>query len=67
MCGCVIYSKAIIAEAMDQFAKKSCIKIVPRTNQADYIHIMPESGCYSYVGRTGECFFCYFPLGQEQK
>uniref|UniRef100_A0A914X8T1 Metalloendopeptidase n=1 Tax=Plectus sambesii TaxID=2011161 RepID=A0A914X8T1_9BILA len=46
-------ARSIIADAMNQFALSSCIKIIPRTTQTDYIHIMPDDGCYSYVGKNG--------------
>ena len=47
------YSRKIIARAMSEYAKKTCIKFVPRDEQRDYIYIYPDDGCYSLVGRTG--------------
>lgn len=49
------YSKRIIAKAMDEYHKKTCIRFVPRDEDKhrDYIAIYPDDGCYSLVGRTG--------------
>ncbi|KAK4020421.1 hypothetical protein OUZ56_002401 [Daphnia magna] len=45
--------RSVIARAMLEYHNKTCIRFVPRTNQRDYVHIMPGSGCSSNVGRTG--------------
>lgn len=49
------YSKQIIAKAMDEYHKKTCIRFIPRDENLhrDYIYIFPDDGCYSLVGRTG--------------
>ena len=36
--------RSVIARAMLEYHNKTCIRFVPRTNQRDYIHIMPGSG-----------------------
>jgi len=46
-------ARSLIADAMKQFALKTCIKFIPRTTQDDYIHIKPDDGCYSYIGKNG--------------
>ncbi|KAL1442123.1 hypothetical protein MTO96_030941 [Rhipicephalus appendiculatus] len=38
---------------MDSIEKKTCIRFVARVNQADYIHLKYDEGCYSYLGRNG--------------
>uniref|UniRef100_A0A1I7Y270 Metalloendopeptidase n=1 Tax=Steinernema glaseri TaxID=37863 RepID=A0A1I7Y270_9BILA len=48
------YSRSMIASAMEEYHKQTCIKWVPKTNNdIDYIYIFPDRGCYSMVGRTG--------------
>ncbi|KAL7831159.1 hypothetical protein SRHO_G00306610 [Serrasalmus rhombeus] len=43
----------VIQRGLDSFASVSCIRFTPRSNQRDYISIVSDSGCYSYVGRRG--------------
>lgn len=50
------YSKAqksMIAKAIVRLQEVSCIKMVPRTNQANYVYIYPSGGCSSMVGHQG--------------
>uniref|UniRef100_A0AAF5D0F4 Metalloendopeptidase n=1 Tax=Strongyloides stercoralis TaxID=6248 RepID=A0AAF5D0F4_STRER len=49
------YAKSIIAKAMDEYHRKTCIRFVPRNSikHVDYIYIHPDDGCYSLVGRVG--------------
>ncbi|KAI6176287.1 Metalloendopeptidase [Aphelenchoides bicaudatus] len=48
------HSRAVIAGAMSEYSKHTCIKWRPRTQfDNDYVYILPERGCYSMVGRTG--------------
>ncbi|KAH7724532.1 NAS-13 protein [Aphelenchoides avenae] len=43
-----------IAEAIDEYAQRTCIQFVPKTDSdQDYVHILPDDGCYSLVGRVG--------------
>jgi len=35
------------------FETKTCVRVVPRTNQRDYVYVFPGGGCYSNVGKTG--------------
>ncbi|XP_043358923.1 astacin-like metalloendopeptidase isoform X2 [Dermochelys coriacea] len=46
-------SVKIIKEAFADFAKFTCVKFVPYSYQRDFVSIMPMSGCFSSVGRTG--------------
>lgn len=49
------FRRARIASAIQEYHNKSCIRFVPRTDaDLDYIHIVPEDGCYSMVGKTGK-------------
>ncbi|GIY50828.1 zinc metalloproteinase nas-8 [Caerostris darwini] len=43
----------LIAKAMLEFHKTSCIRFVPRTTETDYIEISPNGGCSSHIGRVG--------------
>ncbi|XP_046696389.1 low choriolytic enzyme-like [Silurus meridionalis] len=43
----------VIRRAMDSFQKSTCIRFISRTNEVDYINIISDIGCYSYVGRIG--------------
>ncbi|KAG7315295.1 hypothetical protein KOW79_021383 [Hemibagrus wyckioides] len=45
--------RCAIKRAMRSFQKSTCVRFVRRTNEEDYIHILSDQGCYSYVGRTG--------------
>ncbi|XP_036439793.1 low choriolytic enzyme-like [Colossoma macropomum] len=45
--------KRIIKDALRSFEKPTCIRFIPRTQQKDYLQIMSDRGCYSYVGRIG--------------
>ncbi|XP_077991280.1 astacin-like metalloendopeptidase [Glandiceps talaboti] len=46
-------SRATILDAINEYHKHTCIRFVARSTQADYIHVYPGSGCWSYVGRSG--------------
>ncbi|KAM9495329.1 low choriolytic enzyme-like [Clarias gariepinus] len=45
--------KCVIKRALNSFAKSTCIRFIRRTNEENYIHIISDSGCYSYIGRIG--------------
>jgi len=45
--------KAVIDKAIADYKAKTCIEIVPRTNERDYVEFIKNGGCYSYWGRTG--------------
>ncbi|CAJ0608745.1 unnamed protein product [Cylicocyclus nassatus] len=48
------YSRSKIAEAIEEYKKKTCIEFSPKSAaDQDYIHIVPDDGCYSLVGRIG--------------
>jgi len=42
-----------LRQTVAEFKAKTCLKLVPRTNQGDYVKIIAAGGCYSYVGRIG--------------
>lgn len=55
MCTVIVYSRSVIAAAMEEFAKRTCVRWVPRSvEDYDYIYIVPDRGCYSMVGKTGK-------------
>ncbi|XP_031560437.1 zinc metalloproteinase nas-15-like [Actinia tenebrosa] len=39
--------------AVKEYEKHTCIKIVPRTSERDYLYIVSEGGCWSSIGRSG--------------
>jgi len=43
-------ARQAIAAAINQYASKTCVSLVPRTNQVDYVSFFAGQGCYSYVG-----------------
>ncbi|CAL8073466.1 unnamed protein product [Orchesella dallaii] len=45
--------RGIIAKAMMEYQRRTCITFKPRTTENDYIHIHRGSGCSSLVGRAG--------------
>ncbi|KAK6760536.1 hypothetical protein RB195_021850 [Necator americanus] len=47
-------TRSKIAEAIEEYRKKTCIDFSPKSAaDQDYIHIVPDDGCYSLVGRIG--------------
>uniref|UniRef100_A0A8C5QBQ2 Metalloendopeptidase n=1 Tax=Leptobrachium leishanense TaxID=445787 RepID=A0A8C5QBQ2_9ANUR len=42
-----------IKTAMQDFATLTCVRFVPWSTEDDYVMIIPDSGCWSYVGRIG--------------
>uniref|UniRef100_A0AC35TKZ0 Metalloendopeptidase n=1 Tax=Rhabditophanes sp. KR3021 TaxID=114890 RepID=A0AC35TKZ0_9BILA len=48
------FSRSKIAEAIEEYRKLTCIDFAPKSAaDVDYIHIVPDDGCYSLVGRVG--------------
>jgi len=45
--------KEVILGALAKYASVTCYEFVERTNEADYIEITNQSGCWSYVGKQG--------------
>jgi len=45
--------RRIIDAAIADYSANTCIRIVPRTNENDYVEFIKDGGCYSYWGRTG--------------
>jgi len=46
-------AQAAIRATVREFAAKTCIRLVPRTNQRNYVRVIAAGGCYSYVGMIG--------------
>ncbi|XP_068449912.1 hatching enzyme 1.2-like [Clinocottus analis] len=46
--------KTQIENAISAFHMSTCIRFVTRTDQTDYISIVKQSGCWSWVGRAGK-------------
>ncbi|XP_069077862.1 astacin-like metalloendopeptidase isoform X2 [Pleurodeles waltl] len=44
---------ALIREALEEFNTLTCIKLVNRTTETDYLSITSENGCWSYIGKIG--------------
>ncbi|XP_054483183.1 zinc metalloproteinase nas-33-like [Anoplopoma fimbria] len=47
------HEKLKIENAISAFHMSTCIRFVARTSQIDYISIVKQNGCWSWVGRTG--------------
>ena len=48
------FGRSRIAAAIQEYNEKTCIRFEPKTNKdTDYIHILPDDGCYSMVGNAG--------------
>ncbi|XP_061190291.1 blastula protease 10-like [Saccostrea echinata] len=45
--------KDILREAIRQLKENTCVEWVPRTSEDDYVKIINDKGCYSYVGKIG--------------
>ncbi|XP_028421560.1 high choriolytic enzyme 1-like [Perca flavescens] len=45
--------KQLIVSALQGFHSTTCIRFVPRTNETDYVSVENQSGCFSYVGKSG--------------
>lgn len=43
----------IVREGLQEIQSKSCVRFVARTTQPDYIEIINNGGCYSFLGRLG--------------
>ncbi|KHJ88653.1 astacin [Oesophagostomum dentatum] len=47
------YRKRIIRESFVTLEKVACFRFTERTNEPDFLAIVPLDGCYSYVGKVG--------------
>lgn len=47
--------------AIDDFNSKTCVRFIPRVNETNYIRVINDRGCYSYVGKQSSTMF---PNGQ---
>ncbi|KAK6490670.1 low choriolytic enzyme-like [Huso huso] len=43
--------KKVIRDAMKDFVDQTCIRFIERTTEKQYLNIMPDNGCWSYLGR----------------
>ncbi|GFY52351.1 zinc metalloproteinase nas-15 [Trichonephila inaurata madagascariensis] len=48
-----VRGRIVIALAAAEFSRNTCVQLVTRTNQTDYVNIFRGNGCYSMVGRMG--------------
>nr|VFU02997.1 mRNA [Oulactis sp. MM-2018] len=39
-------------QAIDEYKKHTCIRIVPRTTEKDYIYVFSGAGCYSAIAKS---------------
>ncbi|KAG8434075.1 hypothetical protein GDO86_012447, partial [Hymenochirus boettgeri] len=44
---------ALFQSAMQEFQTLTCVRFVPRTTETDFLNIMSDGGCGSYVGKMG--------------
>ena len=42
-----------IARVIKDYDAKTAVRFVPRSNQRDYVRIVDEGGCWSYIGKIG--------------
>nr|VFU02998.1 mRNA [Oulactis sp. MM-2018] len=45
--------KSAFRQAIQEYNKYSCIRVVPRTSEKDYIYVISGGGCYSSLGKSG--------------
>jgi len=45
--------RSVVQQAINEFNMHTCIKFVPRSNQANYVRFMIGGGCYSQIGMAG--------------
>lgn len=48
-----LLAKAAIDEARREYELRTCFSFVGREDEANYLFIEPDAGCYSYVGMIG--------------
>ncbi len=49
-----IFRKNILKSSLEEMTRQiPCYKFVERTNEKDYLYVLPLDGCYSYVGKMG--------------
>lgn len=50
-----LFRREKIAEAIKDYSEKTCINFMPKLDSdIDYVHILPDEGCYSLVGKVGK-------------
>lgn len=50
----LFFRREKIAEAINEYSENTCVNFTPKTdNDVDYVHILPDEGCYSLVGKVG--------------
>ncbi|UYV76943.1 hypothetical protein LAZ67_14002511 [Cordylochernes scorpioides] len=49
---CPVYAMRIIKSTMRYIEDRTCIRFVPRTSEKNYVNIIRDVGCYTYVGRS---------------
>ncbi|WKY05400.1 hypothetical protein Q1695_005980 [Nippostrongylus brasiliensis] len=42
-----------IRDSLDELERMSCFRFVERSNEKDYLSLVPLDGCYSFVGKIG--------------
>ncbi|XP_073460242.1 astacin-like metalloendopeptidase [Aquarana catesbeiana] len=45
--------KSLITEALETFSTLTCVQLVERSTEQDYLNIFSGSGCWSYIGKMG--------------
>lgn len=44
----------VFDEVKAAYEKHTCIRLIQRTNQKDYVKIQRGGGCWSFIGRLGD-------------
>lgn len=46
-------ARVAIMAAILAYETSTCVRLIPRTNQIDYVRFFADRGCYSFIGRIG--------------
>ena len=46
--------RCTIKKALNELNQKTCVKVVPRNGERNYVYIKKGTGCWAYVGREGQ-------------
>jgi Astacin (Peptidase family M12A) len=45
--------KFAIRQGLKELESRTCVRFLPRTSQKDYVDIINDQGCYSFIGKIG--------------
>jgi Astacin (Peptidase family M12A) len=53
VCSLASAEKNIMIEGMQEIMRQTCVIFVHRSSETDYVEIINDEGCWSYLGRIG--------------